>query len=302
MEDVRMTTEFVSERFAEIDLWPTAIAVEAMLEGQMAAIAAVRPAMQAIAAAADQAAIRLQKGGRLIYVGAGSSGRIAAQDGAELKPTFGWPADRLRLVVAGGLEALASSVEKAEDDAIAGQTELRGLDLARDDVVVAVAASGRTRFTVAALVEARRAGALAIGIANNPGTPLLAEADIAICAETGGEAIAGSTRMKAGTAQKVILNLFSTAVMIRCGRVYRGRMVEMVVSNDKLMARAISMVAELAGSPRVEAEAALAATKGNIKTAILCAMGARPDEASELLKRSGGFLRGAVAEIKGGRR
>ena len=302
MEDVRMTTEFVSERFAEIDLWPTAIAVEAMLEGQMAAIAAVRPAMQAIAAAADQAAIRLQKGGRLIYVGAGSSGRIAAQDGAELKPTFGWPADRLRLVVAGGLEALASSVEKAEDDAIAGQTELRGLDLARDDVVVAVAASGRTRFTVAALVEARRAGALAIGIANNPGTPLLAEADIAICAETGGEAIAGSTRMKAGTAQKVILNLFSTAVMIRCGRVYRGRMVEMVVSNDKLMARAISMVAELAGSPRAEAEAALAASKGNIKMAILCAMGARPDEASELLKRSGGFLRGAVAEIKGGRR
>ncbi len=289
-----MSTETVSERFVDIDSWSTEAMVEAMLEGQLSAIAAVRPEVSAIAQAAEAAAARLVKGGRLVYAGAGTSGRVAVQDGVELGPTFGWPPERLAYALAGGLEALSRSAELAEDDSGAAQREIRELNIARDDVLIGVAASGRTPYTVGAIEAANRVGALTIGIANNKNAPLIQAAQIGICAETGSEIIAGSTRMKAGTAQKAILNLLSTATMIRCGRVYKGLMVDMIISNEKLRARAVAMIERLTAASHEDAAAALAAANGNIKAGVLCALGADSETAARLLSASDGRLRDAI--------
>jgi N-acetylmuramic acid 6-phosphate etherase len=288
-----MSTESADPRFVDVDRWPTEIAVEAMLEGQLMALAALRSQVAAIAAAAEAAAIRLRDGGQLVYVGAGTSGRVAVQDGVELAPTYGWPEERLVFLLAGGEAALARSVEGAEDDAPAARAAVAGASIGRDDVVIAVAASGRTPYTVAALQEARARGALAIGIANNAGTPLLAAADHPIFVETGAEIVAGSTRMKAGTAQKAGLNMLSTAIMLRCGLVYRGLMVNMRVSNEKLEQRARRMVAQIARVGEVQAADALAASGNDIKQATLVAWGISPVEARERLERSHGNLRDA---------
>ncbi len=287
-------TERLDPRYTDIDLWPTADAVSAMLEGQMAAVAAVRPAVAALADAADAAAERLLAGGRLVYAGAGTSGRIAVQDGVELGPTFGWPNARTIFLLAGGMAALARSAEGAEDDLAAAGAEVVRAGVAAGDVVIGVAASGRTPFTIAVIAAARARDALTIGIANNPGTPLLSAPHHALLADTGSEAVAGSTRMKAGTAQKVMLNLLSTAIMLRMGRVYRGYMVDMVISNDKLMRRAERMVATLGDCGPDGAAAALAAGGNDIATAILIARGAEPAEAADRLARSGGMLRRAI--------
>ena len=294
-----MLTENASERFAGIDGWPTLDAVSAMFEAQLSAVAAVGPEVATIARAAEAASRRLLKDGRLIYAGAGTSGRIAVQDGVELGPTFGWPAERIAYAVAGGRDALVASVELAEDDAEAAARDLEGIAVAQHDVLVGVAASGRTPYTLGAVAMANRAGALTIGIANNYPSPLLDEAQIGICAETGCEVIAGSTRMKAGTAQKAILNLFSTATMMRCGRVYQGQMVDMVVSNRKLRARGVEIVGRLAGVDEAAAEAALAAAKDNIKLGVLCAFGMELEAAQRLLSRREGILRDAVCELNG---
>ena len=215
-----------------------------------------------------QAAERLARGGRLIYAGAGTSGRIAAQDAAELPPTFNWPYERAVPLMAGGESALLRAAEGAEDDRESSQGgAVTQLGAGGDDVVVALAASGRTPFAIAALDEARAVGALAIGIFNSPGAALGAASDIAILLDTGPEFIAGSTRMKAGTAQKAALNCLSTGIMIRLGFVYRGKMVEMRTSNVKLRERAELMVAELAGVGRSSARSALAGANGDIKLA-----------------------------------
>ncbi len=290
-----MATETVSKRYVDIDDWSTRNAVEAMFEGQLSAVAAVRPALPAIAEAADAAAARLAAGGRLVYAGAGTSGRIAVQDGVELGPTFGWPADRLAYALAGGFGALSKSAELAEDDGDAARRDLDDIAMRESDVLVGVAASGRTPYTVAAVERANAVGALTIGVSNNGGAPLLAAAQIGICAETGSEVIAGSTRMKAGTAQKAILNILSTAIMIRCGRVYKGLMVDMVISNEKLQARAVAMIERLAAVDRSRAEAALEAAGGDIKAGVLCALGATPDEALALLEENRNILRDALA-------
>jgi len=290
-----MATETVSKRYVDIDDWSTRNAVEAMFEGQLSAVAAVRPALPAIAEAADAAAARLAAGGRLVYAGAGTSGRIAVQDGVELGPTFGWPADRLAYALAGGFGALSKSAELAEDDGDAARRDLDDIAMRESDVLVGVAASGRTPYTVAAVERANAVGALTIGVSNNGGAPLLAAAQIGICAETGSEVIAGSTRMKAGTAQKAILNMLSTAIMIRCGRVYKGLMVDMVISNEKLQARAVAMIERLAAVDRSRAEAALEAAGGDIKAGVLCALGATPDEALALLEENRNILRDALA-------
>ena len=297
MPDSRATTETVDPRFAEIDSWSTEAAIEAMLEGQLSAIASIKGQVRGIASASEAAAERLLAGGRLIYVGAGTSGRIAVQDGVELGPTFGWPADRLGFVLAGGLAALAHSAEGAEDDAGDAVRQIAELLLTASDVVIGVAASGHTPFTVAAIEAARALGALTVAIANNAGSPLAAAAEHAIDAETGSEVVAGSTRMKAGTAQKAVLNLLSTAAMIRCGRVYRGLMVDMVVSNDKLRRRAQAMVSQLAACPRDVAIAALAAADDDIKTAVLIAMGQNRSAARDILKAHGDNLRTALESI-----
>jgi len=294
-----MLTENASERFAEIDRWSTLGAVTAMYESQLSAVAALGPELAVIAQAADEAALRLLEGGRLIYAGAGTSGRIAVQDGIELGPTFGWPRDRLAYALAGGRDALAGSIELAEDDAAAAARDLDAAGIGENDVLVGVAASGRTPYTLGAVDKANSAGALTIGVANNRPSPLLDKARIGICAETGSEAIAGSTRMKAGTAQKAILNLFSTAAMIRCGRVHQGLMVDMVISNRKLQARGVEIVRQLAEVDAQAAETALAAAEGNIKLGVLCASGLAPAEARRLLSRCRGVLREAIRELNG---
>jgi N-acetylmuramic acid 6-phosphate etherase len=292
------STESVDPRFVDIDCWPTEQAVEAMLEGQLTAVAALKDQVATLARSAEAAARHLLKRGRLVYVGAGTSGRIAVQDGVELAPTFGWPQERLLFVIAGGIAALAKSAEGAEDASGEAIQQLAGLGVGATDVVIGVAASGRTPFTAGAIEWARQAGALTIGIANNAGSTLLEAAEFPILAATGSELIAGSTRMKAGTAQKAALNILSTAIMLRLGRVYRGLMVDMVVSNDKLLHRAQRMVSMVAGCPEDLAAEAVAAAGNNIKKAVLIAKGVAIEDAERLLDRHDHVLRRALAELE----
>jgi N-acetylmuramic acid 6-phosphate etherase len=294
------STESADPRFEDIDLWPTERAVQAMLDGQANAIAAIRDDVPQIARASEAAAARLMRGGRLIYVGAGTSGRIAVQDGVELKPTFGWPFERLAFVIAGGMAALSESAEGAEDDADDARRQVVALGITADDVVIGVAASGRTRFTIGGVAMARKHGALTIGISNNSDTPLVDAAEFGIVAATGCEVIAGSTRMNAGTAQKAILNMISTATMLRCGRVYRGLMVDMVISNEKLLHRARAMVQTLTDCSADAAALAVETAGGDIKKAVLIAMGFSVADATEKLTVNDGNLRRALDSLKGG--
>jgi len=289
-------TEEVSLRSELLDTWDVSTILTALWEGQMAAVAALGPGLPKLARAVEAAAVRLAAGGRLAYAGAGTSGRIAVQDAVELVPTFDWPENRLILMMAGGEAALLHSVENAEDrvDLAAAIVEQHGIGAA--DVLVGVAASGTTRFTVAAIQTARSHGALTIAIANSAGSPLLSEADLPVLVETGAEAIAGSTRMKAGTAQKAALNLFSTALMVRLGRVYRGRMVDMQARNAKLRARAVRMLRELTDCSTVQAQAALANADGKVKLAVLLVHGLARTEAERLLADHNGNLRAALQE------
>lgn len=289
-----MSTESVDPRFADLDRWPTALAVDAMLEGQLSAVAALHGAVTAIAAAAEAAAARLRDGGRLVYAGAGTSGRIAVQDGIELTPTYDWPEARLVFLLAGGDAALLHSAEGAEDDVDAGRRGIDDHQIGAADVLIAVAASGRTPFTLAALEAARARGALTIAVANNAGAPLLAAADHAILADTGPEIVAGSTRLKAGTAQKSALNLLSTAIMLRAGRIHGGLMVNMRVSNEKLLARARRMVAAIAAVDPTRAAEALSASDNDIKQAVLIARGFGAAEARARLVGTHGDLRQAL--------
>lgn len=290
-----MNTETLDPRYQGVERWPTQCAVEAMLEGQMAAIAALQTQTTAIAAAADAAAARLESGGRLVFVGAGTSGRLAVQDGTELHPTFGWPSERTLFLMAGGADALTKAREGAEDDADAARAEVAAAGVGAQDVMIGVAASGRTPFTVAAIEAARAAGALTIGIANNATTPLVDAAEHVVVAATGSEIVAGSTRMKAGTAQKAALNLLSTTIMIRLGLVYDGRMVAMRVSNAKLLRRARAMVQDLTGVAPDAAADALERGDNDIRRAVLIARGMTPDDAAALLDRHNGRLDAAIA-------
>jgi N-acetylmuramic acid 6-phosphate etherase len=292
-----MSTERLSPRYSEIDSWEPGDALEAMIDGQFAAVAAVRAARLAIEQAAKAMEARLRYRGRLIYVGAGTSGRLAAQDGAELMPTFSWPRERLVLIMAGGAPALTQSIEGAEDQADEAERLVREHKADSKDVLIAVAASGTTPFTVAALSEAKRAGALTIGIANNRATPLLKEADFPIWLDTGAEPIAGSTRLIAGTAQKITLNLLSSLLMIQLGRVYEGLMVDVQAMNDKLIRRSEEMLLRLTARSRAEVRDALERAGGSVKIAVLLLHGLAPDEAVALLRRAGGGLRAALALI-----
>ncbi len=290
-----MSTEDVDPRFADLDAWPFAQAIEAMWDGQLSAVAAVRPALPAITAAAEAAALALGESGRLIYVGAGTSGRVAVQDGAELTPTFNWPLARSVFLMAGGDQAFIASIEGAEDDAARAVRQINALSITKADVVIGVAASGTTPFTVAAVSRARERGAVTIGIANNAATPLLASAAFPVLIETGSELIAGSTRMKAGTAQKVVLNLISTGIMLKFGKVYRGMMVNMRAANVKLQRRAERMVARLAECDLQRAADALATAEGDIRLAALLALGHEKVMAVKLLGQAKGNLRTALA-------
>ncbi len=298
---VRMRTEDISPRYRDLDAWPSVDALNAMLEGQIMAVAAVRPALPQLADAVEAAVRPLSNdAGRLIYVGAGTSGRLGVLDSSELFPTFGWPRERSLFAMAGGVEAIFSSIENAEDDREAARAWMEAHAVGVDDVVIGVAASGTTPFTVAAIEAARERGAVTVGVANNAGAPLLVAAQYPVLVETGPEIVAGSTRMKAGTAQKVVLNLFSTQLMVRLGRVHGGLMVQMRVTNAKLRKRGVEMVARIAGCPTDTATRALEAAGGELKLACVIAKGVSAEEAATILKRHGGQLRAALAEAEEG--
>lgn len=292
-----MSTESVGARYHGLDAWPSRDILDVFIEGQMTAIAAVRAAAAQIEAAAEAVTVRMRAGGRLVYVGAGTSGRLALLDGVELMPTFDWPDDRVVYLIAGGEKALTRAVEGAEDDRDAGKRDILNARVDAKDAVIAVAASGTTPYTIAALEAGRAAGALGIGIANNAAAALLTAAELPILLDTGPEAIGGSTRMKAGTAQKATLNLLSSLVMTRLGRVHDGYMVDLRATNLKLRKRSERMLMDIADVGAETARDALRRCNGKVKPAVLVAKGLTPDAAERALAQAGGSLRQALKAI-----
>ena len=292
-----MSTERSSPRYSSIDVWDAEDIAETIVESQFAAVAAVYAVRKQIASAAVAMQARLQDRGRLIYAGAGTSGRLAVQDGAELAPTFGWPDERLLFLIAGGEEALLRSVEGAEDDAEGGTRLIVQHAVTAQDVLIAVAASGTTRFTLACLREAKRCGALTLGIANNGASPILDEADHPILLDTGSEPIAGSTRLKAGTAQKVALNTLSTLLMTLLGKVYRGLMVDVRAVNEKLVKRSEDMLIQLTGRSRDDVRNALSRANGSVKIAVILLHGCDLESAKQLLSAARGRLGAALDRL-----
>lgn len=291
-------TETASQAYRDIERFSTADMLSAMLDGQRAALDAAAAALPVLEEAVEAAAKRLANPeSRLIYVGAGTSGRVAMLDAVELYPTFGWPEERSLFLLAGGSISVAEARESAEDDTNAGRAEIDAVNCGPQDVVVGLAASGSTPYTLAAIDAAKARGALTIGIANNPGSALLESADCAVLLETGAEVLAGSTRMAAGTSQKIAMNLFSTAVMMRLGKVYRGRMVDMKPSNRKLVRRAVEMLMQVADCDEASARRALEETKFHVKPAVLVLRGLSAGEAKAALDRNGDDLHRALAEL-----
>jgi N-acetylmuramic acid 6-phosphate etherase len=264
-----LKTETPSALHTQLDSYASPALVDALAADQQTAADAVRAAGPQIAAAVDAALPRLQAGGRLVYVGAGTSGRLGVLDSVELLPTFSWPADRALALLAGGPGAMFEAVEGAEDDEAQGATDLHALQIAPEDVVIVIAASGTTPYALGAVRAARSAGALTVALCNNPGTPVLAAAEIAVLLDTGSEIISGSTRLKAGTAQKIALNTLSSALMVRLHKVYGNLMVDLRATNAKLVERALRLTVQASGSDEVAARAALDACGWQVKTAIV---------------------------------
>lgn len=277
-----------------LDLLETRALVELIVADQHAAVGAVLAQADAIARAVDAIADRLERGGRLHYVGAGTSGRLATLDAAEMLPTFGTPPELVRAQIAGGHPALVRAVEGAEDDAEAGRAAVSDLVNA-GDVVTGISASGSAAFVVAAIDRAKEIGALTIALTSVADSPLVRAAEMPVVLETGAEVLAGSTRLKAGTAQKIALNAISTAVMVRLGKVYDNLMVDVVASNRKLRARALRLVERLAQVDRDRASQLLEGATGRVKVAIVmerCGLDAV--QAQSLLDRHRGSLRALI--------
>ena len=272
--------------------------IVALIAAEDAGVApAVAAEGEAIAQLAEAIAGRMRRGGRLIYVGAGTSGRLGVLDASEMPPTFGIEPGRVIGIIAGGLRALTTSVEAVEDDADAGGSDVAGLDAGPDDVVLGIAASGRTPYVLGAIAEARRRGAFCAGLACTRPSPLAAAVDIMIAPVVGPEVISGSTRMKAGTAQKLVLNTLSTTVMIQLGKTYGNLLVDAQPTNEKLRHRAVTIVARVTGLAADEARRLLEATGYEVKTAIVMALaGVTADEARRRLTASGGHIRRAFAD------
>jgi N-acetylmuramic acid 6-phosphate etherase len=290
-----MQTEQPNPNTRQIDQVPTLDALRLINAEDARVAAAVEAALPQIAQAVDAIAERLRAGGRLIYVGAGTSGRLGVLDAVECVPTFGTPPELVQGLIAGGLPALTQAAEGAEDDRAAGHDELIALGVTANDAVVGIAASGRTPYVLGALDAAREVGALRVGIACNTPAPLLDAAEIGIAAVVGPEVIAGSTRLKAGTAQKLILNMISTATMIRLGKVYGNRMVDVKVTNQKLAGRARRLVAEIAGIDEAEAGRLLGQTGNRVKPAVVMALlGLSAAEAQARLDAAQGVLASVI--------
>lgn len=283
---------------AAIDTLPPEAALAVMCEIQVAAVRSVQNAIPMIAAAAETVAASLKAGGRLVYAGAGSSGLMALADGLELPGTFGVPRDQVVVLISEGVATLVDFDNATEDDSQRGEAEVRALGLTDKDCLIALSASGTTPYALAALGEAKASGARTVAIANNPDTPLLALADIAIHLDTPPEIVAGSTRMGAGTAQKVALNMISTQVGILLGHVHDGYMVNVEAANAKLKDRARRMVSAIAGCDEATAGDSLARAQDSTKIAILLASGARDVEAAKtMLRHSGEALRPALQQL-----
>ncbi len=262
---------------------------------------AVASALPAIARAVDAIVEALQQGGRIFYVGAGTSGRLAALDAAELSPTFGTSPRTVQAVVAGGRRALTYAVEGAEDNRAQGADDLAACKITANDVIVGITASGSTPYVLSALEFGAKHKAKTIGITSNPGTPITRTAKISIVTPTGPEVITGSTRMKAGTAQKMVLNMLSTAAMVRMGRVYDNWMIGVSLTNQKLQARGLRILAEASGATVEEATRALRLSGHTMEVAlIMLKKGLGPREAKLLLDRSDGNVHNALDPKKPG--
>ncbi|HTA51313.1 MAG TPA: N-acetylmuramic acid 6-phosphate etherase [Candidatus Acidoferrum sp.] len=273
--------------------------VQALNQEDARVAPAVRKVLPQIARAVDAIAKSLREGGTLFYVGAGTSGRLAVLDAAECPPTFGTPARTVRAIIAGGERALRHAVEGAEDSVAKGASDLRRAGLTQGDVVVGVAASGRTPYVLGALEFARRRGAVTVGVTSNPRSLVARAARISIAPDTGPEAISGSTRLKAGTAQKMVLNMLSTAAMVRLGRVYDNWMVHVALTNQKLRRRGARMLEEAADVSSSAAEHALRQANHNLPAALLMLKtGASLGDARRSLAASGGDVRQALAAVR----
>jgi len=289
-------TEIVSVAAEGLDTWSDQRILSALLGGQERGVAAVNAAFSDVAKAADLVAATLGKGGRLIYVGADSSGLIARLDALELPGTFGIAPDRALALIAGGAASFERLDGAVEDDADQARADVASIQTGKDDVVIGISASGATIYTCAALKEAQARGAATIGIACNDAAPIFENTAVAIALLSGGEVLAGSTRMGAGTAQKAALNLLSTLTAIKLGHVHDGMMVNVRAENEKLRQRAAGIVARVAKVDLATAQANLLAADFEPKIAILLAAGAKDvSDATRLLKESHGHLRPALA-------
>ncbi len=291
-----LKTETPDQRHADLDLYHTDELVAVLVDDQANAANAVRAAAPAIARAVTAALPRIEAGGRLIYVGAGTSGRLGVLDSVELYPTFSWPHERAVALLAGGDDAMFVAVEGAEDDVAMGAADLRDAHPGPNDVVLLLAASGATPYVLGALRAAREAGALTIGFANNPAAPVAAEAEIGITLDTGPEVISGSTRLKAGTSQKIALNTFSSALMVRLNKVYGNLMVDLKPTNAKLVLRAVRLTMFATGADETAARAVLEQCDFHVKVAIVALTKKTSiDQARSLLETARGSVRQALA-------
>ena len=291
-----LKTESPSLQHTHLDEYEITELVSAFADDQQTAVDAVRAAAAEIARAVAAAVPRLEAGGRLIYVGAGTSGRLGLLDSVELYPTFSWPRERAVALLAGGREAVYQAVEGAEDQQDQGAADIRASGVEADDVVLLLAAAGTTPYVLGAMAAARAAGALTIGIANNPGAPVVLQAEIGITLDTGSELISGSTRLKAGTAQKITLNTFSSAVMVRLNKVYGNLMVDLKPTNAKLTRRAVRLTALATGADDATAQTILESCGYQVKVAIVAIIKKiNVTEAGQLLATTRGNVRAAIA-------
>ena len=291
-----LKTEAPSLEHVQLDQYPTTKLIDALVDDQLGAVSAVRAAAPRIAAAVAAALPRIEAGGRLMYVGAGTSGRLGLLDSVELYPTFSWPPERALALLAGGRRAMFGAVEGAEDDLEPGAADLVATEPTPNDVVLLLAASGATPYVLGALRAARAAGALTVGFANNVDAPIANQADIGVTLDTGSEIISGSTRLKAGTAQKIALNTFSSALMVRLNKVYGNLMVDLKPTNAKLVLRAVRLTMLASGADEHAARAALAQCGFHVKVAIV-ALSRKTgiDQARALLAAARGSVRQALA-------
>jgi len=291
-----LKTETPDARHAGLDQYASDELVAVLVDDQLNAVNAVRLAGPALARAVDAAVPRIDAGGRLIYVGAGTSGRLGVLDSVELYPTFSWPHERAVALLAGGIDAMFVAVEGAEDDLAMGAADLNALLPGPNDVVLLLAASGATPYVLGALRAARAAGSLTIGFANNVDAPVANEAEIGVTLDTGSEVISGSTRLKAGTSQKIALNTFSSALMVRLNKVYGNLMVDLKPTNAKLVLRAVRLTMFATGADEQAARAALEQCDYHVKVAIVAlSKHISIDQARGLLATARGSVRLALS-------